>query len=195
MEYSYTVVPIPVPPLQRYVDRYAALRLLALGTNPECFSSTVEEAKTLTSEQWRERIDTPDRVTLVAVASKAPANTSLALLDEDTAEWLGLIAVLTPEFLKKEWESLPIKFQQFAMWLGAPAHILISMWVHPEHRRKGLGGKLISEAVEWVRQRSKGGAVVLEVFKTNVGAATLYREMGFVDIEEVEGSLWMGRSL
>lgn len=197
MEYSYTIAPIPFPVLHRHVDQYATLRLLALRTNPEGFSSTYQHEKTNTFEQWRERINRPDRITLIAVASKDPANTPSL----EDSEWVGILGILTPEFFKNEWDTLPLDFQQkFAMWSGTSTHILISMWVHPEHRRKGLGRNLISQAVEWVKHRdlpaeSKGSSIVLEVTKANVGVATLYREMGFVDIEEVDDSIWMQRSL
>lgn len=189
--HSYSITPIPYPVLQRHVEKYATLRLLALRTNPEGFSSTYDQEKTNTFEQWRERIDRPDRITLIAVASNTPS------MEDDAAEWVGILGILTPDFFKNEWENLPLDFKQkFARWSGTAAHILISMWVHPEHRRKGLGRKLISQALEWVKQsESKSSSLVLEVTKTNVAAETLYREMGFVDIEQTEDSIWMARSL
>ncbi|KAJ3892403.1 hypothetical protein GG344DRAFT_75998 [Lentinula edodes] len=225
VEYTYNVVPIPFSPLpQSHVDKHASLRLLALKTNPECFSSTLEDERRLSPEQWRGRIDTEDRVTFIAVASEilehAPSDAPLdptsssssssfadtsdssTLLDDDTAKWVGLVTVLTPEFLQERWDDLPRKFRKFAMRSGKPAHVLVSMWVHPEHRHKGLGRLLISQAVDWVKKRvekpgveDKRGDVVLEVFEQNTGAVMLYRAMGFEDIEEVSPSLWMGRKI
>ncbi|KAJ3869839.1 hypothetical protein EV359DRAFT_29094 [Lentinula novae-zelandiae] len=183
VEYTYNIVPIPFSPLpQSHVDKHASLRLLALRTNPECFSSTLENESRLSPEQWRGRIDTEDRVTFIA--------------------WVGLVTVLTPEFLQERWDNLPRKFRKFAMQSGKPAHVLVSMWVHLEHRHKGLGRLLISQAVDWVKNRveksgveDKRGDVVLEVFKQNTGAIVLYRAMGFEDIEEVPPSIWMGRKI
>ncbi|KAH7880047.1 uncharacterized protein C8R40DRAFT_1034807 [Lentinula edodes] len=224
VEYTYSVVPIPFAPLpQSHVDKHAFLRLLALKTNPECFSSTLDDESRLSAEQWRGRIDTEDRVTFIAVASEiqyapfdapldptpssssssfADTSDSSKLLDDDTAKWVGLVTVLTPEFLQERWDDLPRKFRKFAMRSGKPAHVLVSMWVHPEHRHKGLGRRLISQAVDWVKNRvekpgveDKRGDVVLEVFKQNTGAVMLYRAMGFEDIEEVSPSIWMGRKI
>ncbi|KAF8823723.1 hypothetical protein HHX47_DHR9000250 [Lentinula edodes] len=220
VEYTYNVVPIPFSPLpQSHVDKHASLRLLALKTNPECFSSTLDDESRLSAEQWRGRIDTEDRVTFIAVASEilehapfdaplgpassfADTSDSSTLLDDDTAKWVGLVTVLTPEFLQERWVDLPRKFRKFAMRSGKPAHVLVSMWVHPEHRHKGLGRRLISQAVDWVKNRveksgveDKRGDVVLEVFKQNTGAIALYRAMGFEDIEEVPPSIWMGRKI
>ncbi|KAJ4482843.1 hypothetical protein C8J55DRAFT_427233 [Lentinula edodes] len=203
VEYTYSVVPIPFSPLpQSHVDKHASLRLLALETNPECFSSTLEDERRLSPEQWRGRIDTEDRVTFIAASSFADTSDSSTLLDDDTAKWVGLVTVLTPEFLQERWVDLPRKFRKFAMRSGKPAHVLVSMWVHPEHRHKGLGRLLISQAVDWVKNRveksgveDKRGDVVLEVFKQNTGAVMLYRAMGFEDIEEVSPSIWMGRKI
>ncbi|KAJ3793901.1 hypothetical protein GGU11DRAFT_690861 [Lentinula aff. detonsa] len=211
MEYSYSVVPIPTSPLlQAHVDKYASLRLLALRTNPECFFSTQDEEGRFSREQWRGRIDTDDRVTLIASSSSSSfANTSVSLdsLDGEAAEWVGLITVLTPEFLKERRDNIPPKFQKYAMCFGEPANVLVSMWVHPEHRRKGLGGRLISEAIDWVKKRTVttknfdvsngrlGGAVVLEVVKGNTGAGMLYRAMGFETIDSEDASIWMRKRL
>ncbi|KAJ3877570.1 hypothetical protein F5051DRAFT_329551 [Lentinula edodes] len=200
VEYTYNVVPIPFSPLpQSHVDKHASLRLLALRTNPECFSSTLEDESRLSPEQWRGRIDTEDRVTFIAVASEILEH---APFDAPLAKWVGLVTVLTPEFLQERWVDLPRKFRKFAMRSGKPAHVLVSMWVHPEHRHKGLGRRLILQAVDWVKNRveksgveDKRGDVVLEVFKQNTGAIVLYRAMGFEDIEEVSASIWMGRKI
>ncbi|KAJ4475585.1 hypothetical protein J3R30DRAFT_3405850 [Lentinula aciculospora] len=212
-EYSYRVIPIPVSSLlQSHVDKYTSLRLLALGTNPESFSSNQDEERQFSPEQWRGRIDTDDRVTLIAVASKQNSDTSSSsssstnssfinsstLLDDDKSEWVGLITVLSPEFLKERMKDLPLKFQEFAMWLGEPAHVLVSMWVHPEHRRKGLGGRLISGAIDWVKSRTVvvgQSAAVLEVLVENKEAVELYRRLGFEDIEKGSHSIWMGKKI
>ncbi|KAJ3930087.1 MAG: hypothetical protein NXY57DRAFT_348430 [Lentinula lateritia] len=207
VEYTYNVVPIPFSPLpQSHVDKHASLRLLALRTNPECFLSTLENESRLSPEQWRGRIDTFDApldpTSSSSSSSLADTSGPSTLLDDDTAKWVGLVTVLTPEFLQKRWDDLPRKFRKFAMRSGKPAHVLVSMWVHPEHRHKGLGRLLISQAVDWVKNRvekssveDKRGDVVLEVFEQNTGAIVLYRAMGFEDIEEVPPSIWMGRKI
>jgi GNAT superfamily N-acetyltransferase len=55
---------------------------------------------------------------------------------------------------------------------------LISMWVAPEARRRGVGGRLIDAVVDWARA---GGArrVLLEVADWNTAAAALYERKGF----------------
>jgi ribosomal protein S18 acetylase RimI-like enzyme len=67
---------------------------------------------------------------------------------------------------------------------GAPhddlpnAVYLISMWVAPEGRRRGIARELIHHVVEWARARG-GDRVLLDVGILNLGAMELYRRAGF----------------
>lgn len=64
---------------------------------------------------------------------------------------------------------------------------LISMWVAPEARRRGVGTTLIEAIVAWAHDE---GAirVALDVRDDNTSAVDLYRSCGFVDVEQSEGS-------
>ncbi|KRC63633.1 hypothetical protein ASE12_01950 [Aeromicrobium sp. Root236] len=53
---------------------------------------------------------------------------------------------------------------------------LISMWVAPEARRRGIGHALIQRVVEWAGGRPLG----LRVMDGNVPAVTAYERQGFV---------------
>jgi GNAT superfamily N-acetyltransferase len=61
----------------------------------------------------------------------------------------------------------------------ADAGYLISMWVAPEHRRRGIGSALAGAVVQWART---GGLrrVFLDVGERNVPAIALYAHQGFV---------------
>ncbi|KIK69904.1 hypothetical protein GYMLUDRAFT_53041 [Collybiopsis luxurians FD-317 M1] len=190
---SYSVDRIPYPPRQDHVSKYTSIRLLALTTNPECYSSTVEQELAFSVDQWRERIDNTDRVTFIATT--AASSSSVPALDDDSATWVGIVTLLTPEFLEKESDNLPAKFRKFGKWSGS-SHILVSMWVHPEHRRRGVGKVLMDAAVEWAKKDApQWNAIVLEVLDTNRGAAALYKQMGFEDIEQVPPGTWMGKRI
>ena len=52
---------------------------------------------------------------------------------------------------------------------------IISIAVHPQHRRKGIGGKLLQKATE-APQRNR---VWAEVRRSNHGAQAFYSKMGF----------------
>ena len=60
------------------------------------------------------------------------------------------------------------------------AHLvrLISMWVAPDARRRGLGRRLVDEVINWTRSIGKVG-IELHVTEGNEAAENLYREMGF----------------
>jgi ribosomal protein S18 acetylase RimI-like enzyme len=57
---------------------------------------------------------------------------------------------------------------------------LVSMWVEPEHRRRGLGRRLIEAVLGWARER-QAERIRLWVTETNEDARRLYRSTGFVE--------------
>jgi ribosomal protein S18 acetylase RimI-like enzyme len=56
---------------------------------------------------------------------------------------------------------------------------LFAMWVAPELRRKGFGGRLLDAAIEWVDRAAPGNAITLEVNPREVAALGLYTSRGF----------------
>ncbi|HTW39470.1 MAG TPA: GNAT family N-acetyltransferase [Thermoplasmata archaeon] len=56
---------------------------------------------------------------------------------------------------------------------------LFAMWVDPERRRTGVGGKLLDAALGWVRSSHPGSAVVLDVNPRQGTAVQLYESRGF----------------
>jgi ribosomal protein S18 acetylase RimI-like enzyme len=79
-----------------------------------------------------------------------------AWVAEDGDRWVGMVRVLAEE--------------------GA-AH-LVSMWVDPDARRRGVGRALVEAVVRWAGDQGLG-AVTLWVSEGNVAAETLYRTAGF----------------
>jgi ribosomal protein S18 acetylase RimI-like enzyme len=65
---------------------------------------------------------------------------------------------------------------------------LISMWVSPAGRGKGIGDRLVQAVAQWARLQ--GAAVLrLGVAEDNEQAATLYRRNGFTGTGELTGPL------
>jgi ribosomal protein S18 acetylase RimI-like enzyme len=61
----------------------------------------------------------------------------------------------------------------------AEAGYLISLWVAPEARGRGVGAALVGEVVAWARGRGLR-RLVLDVGEHNVAARRLYERNGFV---------------
>jgi GNAT superfamily N-acetyltransferase len=83
------------------------------------------------------------------------------------------------------------------LWLGNAidqisgercAHMLL-LYVEPEHRRRGVGSALISQAEGWAQARGDH-QLGLQVFATSQAALSLYQRRGYQT-----QSLWMIREL
>jgi ribosomal protein S18 acetylase RimI-like enzyme len=62
---------------------------------------------------------------------------------------------------------------------------LISMWVAPFARGRGVGDSLVAVVIKWARQR-RAARVSLAVVESNEHAVALYRRHGFADIGAVD---------
>ena len=58
---------------------------------------------------------------------------------------------------------------------------LISLWVAPAGRGRGLGDEAIRQVVDWAHDQHPGHALVLSVKNDNQPARALYRRHAFVD--------------
>lgn len=59
---------------------------------------------------------------------------------------------------------------------------LISLWVAPAGRGRGVGDEAIRQVVAWTYDQHPGRALVLSVKDDNQRARALYRRHGFVDV-------------
>ena len=62
---------------------------------------------------------------------------------------------------------------------------LISMWVAPFARGRGVGDSLVATVIEWARGQ-RASKLVLDVVESNEHAATLYRRHGFFDVDMLD---------
>jgi len=89
---------------------------------------------------------------------------------------VGTASILTPAMLQTK----------------SAFYYLVGVWVDPEHRRRGLGRRLIEAGLNWVRERQgndEGVTVKMEVDCDNERAKALYKAVGFTELpdEESEG--------
>jgi ribosomal protein S18 acetylase RimI-like enzyme len=62
---------------------------------------------------------------------------------------------------------------------GAPGRLhLVSMWVDPRYRRRGVARALVDQAVHWAAER-RAREVILWVADQNTAARRLYERIGF----------------
>ncbi|MEE1822746.1 GNAT family N-acetyltransferase [Streptomyces sp. BE20] len=139
---------------------WRGLRLAALGEAPYAFGSTLADwqGEGDREERWRSRLEIPGAVDLVAFVDGEPAGMASGVPGED--------AEGKPDRASTE---------------------LISMWVGPAARGRGVGERLIREIELWAATRGCA-ALKLAVMPDNERAIALYERAGFTRTGE-EGDL------
>ncbi|KAL1599768.1 60S ribosomal protein L10A [Paraconiothyrium brasiliense] len=185
---SYSIVRLPKshnhpPTWKALIAKQKALRLQSLLTSPDSFSSTYEREIAFTDADWEARLRNPSAYTLIAVKSTA-SRTGNQRDDERRpdsdyldGEWIGSVVLVGPE---EEHESPFATFDIYALF------------VLPEARGKGVGGKLIESAASEAQTLTGGASKVLiraAVASGNERVLKLYERAGFLetDIELEEG--------
>jgi ribosomal protein S18 acetylase RimI-like enzyme len=103
--------------------------------------------------------------------------------EEDWRRWIGQSRMGDQQILYLAFEGTNCVGIVGAFDQQARVVRLISMWVAPHARRRGLGRRLVDAVIDW--SRSIGTDVVeLHVTEGNAAAESLYRLMGFEPTEE-----------
>ena len=133
------------------VATYRDFRLRALADAPDAFSEVLADAQTRPIEAWEDRV----RRTSAGVESVL-----LVAADSATDAWLGMTGCYLDEDD------------------AAVAHV-VSVWVAPVARRRGLAGRLVAGARKWAASRGVR-MLRLWVTATNLDAQRVYLAAGFI---------------
>jgi len=180
--YHVSIVPSYPTPSSALRSKYRDIRLQSLKTDPIQFSSNYEREIAFTEEVWRSRFEAkepwPQIEKAIIVAWKGSADDGL-----ENGEWLGLVAFLAPTH-----EAVLPNLEKWAASKTRNIYVVVGTWIHPEHRGKGIGKKLMLEGLNWVKRREKAlvkedededTMVVLDVRTANLEAVGLYTAVGF----------------
>ncbi|MFE4975137.1 GNAT family N-acetyltransferase [Kitasatospora sp. NPDC056651] len=159
------------------------------------------ELRSLTSEDWplwREL-----RLAALAEAPYAFGSTLADWQDAEESRWRARLEIPGALDLMAVLDGHPV-----AIASGVPddddttAGELISLWVGPQARGRGVADRLIAEIAAWAAERGRT-TLKLAVAPDNAAALALYRRNGFADTDEpgdlmadgVRRELVMARSL
>ncbi|KAG2033451.1 acyl-CoA N-acyltransferase [Suillus americanus] len=173
------------------VEKYKALRLTSLKIDPASFSSTYEREIAFTPEIWAQRLASRFKRTFIA-----------SVKDEGSISetWVGMISVLGPsELIPATLEPL----ERAGVGGDWDMYFVAGLWVHPEHRGRGLGTRLVKEGLEWVRtnvdpnsdsEGKRDRMILLLVGNDNASGRALYQKVGFTNLTSMppgEGNSYM----
>lgn len=141
-------------------------RLEALATSPDSFTSTLSREESFTMDIWEERTA---RTAFVFELATSPGS------DTDNKSTVQEHPVGMVGYYWAEQGETPIAF-------------LVSLWVHPAHRGKGLGSVLVEWVVEQVLPTGTGSAsprrrLQLDVDERNKKVIPMYERLGFRRLE------------
>jgi len=133
-----------------------ALRLRALADAPMAFGSTLAREQAFADAVWRERAE-----------RGASGDDSVTFIVEHDGRWLGIVTGLARD------PDVP----------DDPRPELVSMFVAPEARGRGIGAALVDAVVGWAGARKATG-LTLWVTASNTEALALYQRCGFAPTGE-----------
>ncbi|KIY70512.1 hypothetical protein CYLTODRAFT_408861 [Cylindrobasidium torrendii FP15055 ss-10] len=159
---DYTIFPILQPASDDHLAKWVDLRLQGLKLDPASFSTRYEDAMKKTREEHLSRLNDPLIRTLAVETADGTwvATAAVGIFNDQSFGWV-------PE---KLWED------------GKKGFLLLGLWVHPGHRRKGLATGIIQAATDFAR--GYGGAsgaekyMAVEVYE-DVAALKMYEGLGF----------------
>ena len=133
----------------------------------------VDALLTISSGLWAEDAGTHDPEVMNTDWPKQHGRASFESLVDDP-DRLGLLAEVGDELAAGLMGSYP----ELTPFVRLREARLNSLWVLPQHRRRGLGGLLVDGFLDWARERGAPYAVVT-AFTANPAAIRLYERHGF----------------
>ncbi|KAJ5116839.1 Acyl-CoA N-acyltransferase [Penicillium angulare] len=164
--------------IEASAQQYRDLRLKALQTSPESFSSTYAIESAFSDADWIDRLTVPDREVFICAAT--PTNPSPSSPFE--VQWVGQVTIRGPAS-RTDFE-LPLEAEQPPQRSDEEEERwqMLSLFTLPEHRFNGLGGKICQEAIEYLRSYRtfpREVQIRLIVKAGNDITVQLYRRLGF----------------
>ncbi|PFH51215.1 hypothetical protein AMATHDRAFT_115121, partial [Amanita thiersii Skay4041] len=175
----YDISPIPYPASNAHMRLYKQLRLASLQIDPHAFGSSYERESQFDESTWRARIDKPDRITFIAHTMNHDDSNGEMMVS--CQAWVGSIMILSPEMLHDFNLPLPRSIREE----GLSVYVVVGMWVHPNHRNRSLGKRLVLSSLEWAKDSKEKDTeapkkvLLLEVKQDNHAAIALYAKLGF----------------
>ncbi|KAI9704585.1 MAG: hypothetical protein M1820_005498 [Bogoriella megaspora] len=166
---------------------YRTLRLQALQTSPESFSSTYEIESAYTSAEWLARLMEEGKETLICTAT----HTDVA--GATSTEWVGQLTIRGPaarsdfQLPDESGQPLPATDDEEEKWQ------MLSLFNAANHRGRGIGKALCQEAMRYIWEHRSAPTVVvrLMVRPENHAAVRVYEGLGF----EVVGRCTLAEAL
>ena len=195
--------------LNSTAEAFRNLRLRALETEPSFFSSSYTTESQHLLSFWTKRLQNPQAKTFAVVPTDALSQHYMDSKHTLERPWSGMLVLLGPKLVNLDaydnastWKTIMTENDRKADSVqptgartqscsasSAHAYHVVSVYVAPEARGKGLAKKLIKAALASAEQESKERNIrkaicTLGAERDNVAAWRTYESMGFVAVAE-----------
>ncbi|KAI6372672.1 hypothetical protein MCOR25_003638 [Pyricularia grisea] len=172
MKWSIEIIPRNAEGEELYLRSLKPFRLASLQLEPKAFSSTFERESAFGDSEWLARLHNPAVTAFIARRDDTDA--------AESAQLKVLSSLILLRVVQGEGDV-----DNIALWE------VNAVFTLPDARRKGIATELLKEAMCWARKsaEAEGRLCVLavRVYMANTTAAALYRAVGFVDVDMVDG--------
>ncbi|KAF5310366.1 hypothetical protein D9611_012062 [Ephemerocybe angulata] len=187
----FDIQKITVPISATDLSKYKELRLTSLPKDPQFFGSNYKREAAFSEQDWKYQLDSTNKATFI--------------VKESNDKWIGTLTVLaTSSDL-----DLAAPFQGLGVVLGDDTnrniYAMVGLWVDSAFRSKGLGQRLIQQALSWAREHiphendDTAKIAILEVHRSNIIEKAMYQKCGFKVIPKAESGKgdteWMIKDL
>ncbi|KAF5311709.1 hypothetical protein D9611_009479 [Ephemerocybe angulata] len=185
----FDIQKITVPISATDLAKYKELRLTSLLKDPQFFGSNYKREAAFSEQDWRYRLDSTNKATFI--------------VKESNDKWIGTLTVLAPS---SDLDLAPLLgLGVFGNNINRNIYIMVGLWVDSAFRSKGLGQRLIQQALSWAREHipyennDSAKIAILEVHRSNIAGKVVYQKCGFRVIPKAEsgedGTEWMIKDL
>ncbi|KAJ5726226.1 Acyl-CoA N-acyltransferase [Penicillium malachiteum] len=160
-------------------QKYRELRLQALKTSPGSFSSTYEIEAAFNHTDWVNRLTIPGREVFICAATPTDQDASRP----SDIQWVGQVTLRGPassadfELPAEAGQPPQRPDDEEERWQ------MLSLFTLPDHRGRGLGGKLCQASIDYLRSYKSFPRTVqvrLIVKAGNDVTVALYQRLGFI---------------
>lgn len=124
---------------------------LSIIKNSDTFNAFLTRGTNFELNSHISGLDPTGRTMIIAISANVDAPDDGSSESED-GDWIGTLSVLSPRKLAQDPRDKPLPPHVMVMFSSGKLklYMIIGVWVHAEHRRRGIGRLMVEYALEMI---------------------------------------------